>query len=400
MDLLDVVIFAAVCFFAYSGWKRGITWVGLSLIGLILGVFLGAFMAPRLARFFTQSATLRPTLTTGLFFAIILIVQGIGTAVGFRFRLKTLRTSFAESDSLLGSVAAVLGVFIVSWYLGITFAHSRWTYLDNQINGSFTVRFLAAFAPQPPAYLAQIEHAIGGSDAPDPFAGLEQITLPTEAIPPGSSIDTPGIHFSTDNTAKVISQIPSSQSCTGAEAGSGFAISTDYLVTNAHVVAAGTQFTVITPDGNSHTDVTVVLFDADTDVAILHVPDLGMKPLTILADDPKSGVTGAVIGYPGGGDEKAVPMAVRGTEHAQGFNIYADQYVTRDIVVVAGQIIPGNSGGPLVDNNGDVIGLVFAESTASPGQEGYALSIPQIAPDLQSGVTKTAAVSTEGCTQG
>ncbi|HWW10020.1 MAG TPA: trypsin-like peptidase domain-containing protein, partial [Candidatus Acidoferrales bacterium] len=107
--------------------------------------------------------------------------------------------------------------------------------------------------------------------------------------------------------------------------------------------------------------------------------------------------TGAVIGYPGGGNESAVPAAVRGTEMAQGYNIYGDTLVTRDIEVLAAHVIPGNSGGPLVDTNGGAIGLVFAASTTDPS-EGYALTIPQIAPDLQNGVTRTKAASTGACT--
>jgi len=104
-----------------------------------------------------------------------------------------------------------------------------------------------------------------------------------------------------------------------------------------------------------------------------------------------------VIGYPGGGNESAVPAAVRGTEMAQGYNIYGDTLVTRDIEVLAAKVIPGDSGGPLVDVNGKVIGLVFAASTTDPS-EGYALTIPQITPDLQSGVSRTQATSTGACT--
>jgi S1-C subfamily serine protease/uncharacterized membrane protein required for colicin V production len=402
MDLLDVAIFGLICFFAYSGWRRGITWVGLSLLGLVVGVIIATWAAPRLARFVSHdpSATsIRSALTVGIFIGIILLIEGAGTAVGFRFRLASLRSRFAYSDSVLGSFAAMLGVLAVSWYMGITFVQSRWTYLDHQIEGSFIVTSLARIAPSPPGFIAQAESAIGGVDGPIPLAGLLPPDLPVVDIPP--SADTPGIQAATSRTAKVISTIPDTQSCAGEEAGSGFAIQDDYLVTNAHVVAAGTQFTVITPDGKTHTNVTVVLFDPTVDVAVLHVPHLGMTPLQLLAGDPAPRTTGAVIGYPGGGRETVEPAAVRGTEQASGYTIYNDgQTVTRDIVVVAGKIIPGNSGGPLVNGDGYVIGLVFAESTRDPGQEGYALSVPQIAPDLQNSVTRTAAVSTGGCASG
>ena len=89
--------------------------------------------------------------------------------------------------------------------------------------------------------------------------------------------------------------------------------------------------------------------------------------------------------------------AVSGTEMARGYNIYGDVLVTRDIAVLAAHVIPGNSGGPMVDTNGTVVGLVFAASTTDPSQ-GYALTIPQIAPDVHAGVGRTQPVSTQSCT--
>ncbi len=92
-----------------------------------------------------------------------------------------------------------------------------------------------------------------------------------------------------------------------------------------------------------------------------------------------------------------VSAEVRGTENARGYNIYNSGLVTRDIEVLAAQIIPGNSGGPFVDRAGVVQGLVFAASTTDPS-EGYALTMTQIAADLQHGLGSTREVSTQQCT--
>jgi S1-C subfamily serine protease len=181
----------------------------------------------------------------------------------------------------------------------------------------------------------------------------------------------------------------------GAEAGSSWPLAPGYMVTNAHVVAGASSVQIQTP-GGGHYFATVVVFDPNTDLAVLYAPGIRFQALALLSGDPARGTRGAVIGYPGGGNEKVVSAAVSGTELASGYNIYGDAVVTREIEVLAAQVIPGNSGGPIVNYAGQVIGVVFAASTAHP-DVGYALTIPQVSRDLQSARNKRSAVSTQTC---
>jgi S1-C subfamily serine protease len=391
VDILDGVIILLAAGALLSGFRRGITWVGPSLAGLVAGIVLGAAVAPPLASVFSKQVEVQPLITTGIFLGIVLIVQGIGTTLGFRARTRALRTRFARIDSVLGAIVGVLGVLAGSWYLGLTFSQSPWTALDNQIRGSAIEQALDRIAPRPPGFLAQLENSLRNNRFPNPFSGLSPLAPPPAAIPP--LVDTPGIRHATSVTSKVIAY-----GCGGAEAGSSWPIGADHVVTNAHVVAGSQRVEVDTTDGATHPAV-VVLFDPDIDVAVLRVPGLGQAALPTASTDPARGVTGAVIGYPGGQNERVVPAAVRGTEVARGYNIYNSALVTRDIEVLAAQVIPGNSGGPLVDTSGVVQGLVFAASTTDPN-EGYALTMPQIAGDLQSGRARTAQVATQQCTNG
>ena len=391
MDLLDAGIVVLAASALFSGYRRGISWVGPSLLGLLLGIVIGAAVAPPLAAVFSKQPNVQPLITSGIFLAIVLVIQGVGTTIGFRARVRSLRTRFAMADSALGSILAIGGVLVGSWYLGLTFSQSPWAALDTQINGSAIEKALDSVAPRPPGFLATLENALRNSSFPNPFSVIGPIGPAPAPIP--QLVNTAGIRAAFAVTSKVIAF-----GCGGADAGSAWPIGQDDVVTNAHVVAGSQRVEVDTTDGATH-PATVVLFNPDVDVAILHVPGLNEAALPIATTDPARGVTGAAIGYPGGQTETVAPAEVRGTESAQGYNIYNSGVVNRTIEVLAAKIIPGNSGGPLVDTAGTVQGLVFAASTTNP-DEGYALSMTEIATFLAQGRGRTAAVSTQSCTGG
>lgn len=378
-----------------SGWRRGITWVSLSLLGLAAGVVIGALVAPPLARSLARSRPETQALIgIGIFLTAVALIQGVGTALGYQVRIAALRTRLAGLDSYLGAGLAVLGTLGGAWYLGLTFKDSPSQALNRQINDSAILRALDRAAPQPPAFLASLQHLFNSSGFPNPFANLAPEFLSPVPVPVPADLQTPGILRSTD----VVSKVVSTSDC-ATEAGSAWPVAPDYLVTNAHVVAGGRTVMVETPvaSGGRRIKATVVLFDPEVDVAILRVPGSGLAPLHLAAEDPARGAAGAVIGYPGGGPEKTVPAAVRGTENAQGHDIYGQGLVTRRIEVLQATVIPGNSGGPVVDRTGVVVGLVFAASTLDSG-EGYALTPSQINADVTAGVSRVREVSTQDCT--
>jgi S1-C subfamily serine protease len=389
VDILDVVIIVFLFLFALSGLRRGLSGIAFSLAGLLAGLFLGAVVAPPLARAITQNRTTQPLIAIGIFLAVTVLIEGIGAAIGHRIRQRTRQTIFGPADAGLGGVIGLIGALAAAWYLGLTFSQSPWVGLDNQISGSSIERTLDGFMPRPPAFLATIGNLFLPGNGPNPFSTILSLPPAPVTIPP--LVDTPGIRQATSVTSKVIAT-----GCNGgAEAGSSWPVAAGYLVTNAHVVAGSSTIEVITAN-NNHFSAKVVLFDPNTDLAVLYVPGFVLQPLTIVDQDPARGTAGAVIGYPGGNAEQVVAAAVSGTEMARGYNIYGDALVTRDIEVLSARIIPGNSGGPIVNDAGQIIGVVFAQSTTQ-ANVGYALTIPQIDKDLEAARGKTSAVSTEGC---
>jgi hypothetical protein len=389
VDYLDVAIIVFLFIFALSGLRRGLSGVAFSLAGLLAGLFLGAVVAPPLARAITQDRTTQPAFAIGIFIGIALLVEGVGTAIGHRIRQRTKQTIFGPADAGFGAVVGLVGALAAAWYLGLTFSQSPWVGLDNQISGSTIERTLDGVMPRPPAFLATIGNLFRPGNFPNPFSTILSLSPTPVTIPP--LVNTPGIREATSVTAKVIAA-----GCNGgAEAGSSWPLAAGYLVTNAHVVAGARSVDVDTPNGG-HFSARVVVFDPNTDLAVLYVPGLKLQPLAVVNADPARGTGGAVIGYPGGNSEQVVAAAVNGTEMARGYNIYGDTLVTRDIEVLSARVIPGNSGGPIVNVGGQVIGVVFAASTQQ-ADVGYALTVPQIESDLQAARGRTAAVSTQGC---
>jgi S1-C subfamily serine protease len=185
----------------------------------------------------------------------------------------------------------------------------------------------------------------------------------------------------------------SATTCDRSLEGSGFVISPQHVLTNAHVVAGMTRLHV--GDGTSKVlPARVVLFDPDTDVAILYVPGLGGSPLRF-AGRAHWGSDAVVAGYPLAGKFRAVAARVGSQWSATTPNIYQAGRVARAIYKVRAVVEPGNSGGPLLAKNGKVYGVIAAVS-ATP-DTGFALTASAVEPDVRHGARATTPVSTRGC---
>jgi S1-C subfamily serine protease len=201
-------------------------------------------------------------------------------------------------------------------------------------------------------------------------------------------VNTPGIQAAASETLKI-----RGLGCGGIVFGSGFPVGPGLVLTNAHVVAGTQGTTVLNPSGRG-LSARVVLFDPDRDVAILYVPRLALVPLSQGAAHP--GTQGAAIGYPGGGGEQVKPAVVNGQVRAEGRDIYGQNLVVRSIWIMQAEVQPGNSGGPLVDLDGTVVGVIFAASTSQPGQA-YALTDAEVQPDIDKAQGRTEAVPIGPC---
>lgn len=145
--------------------------------------------------------------------------------------------------------------------------------------------------------------------------------------------------------------------------GSGWAVAPDLIVTNAHVIAGQDETTVTTRDGAT-IDATAVHYDVGNDLALLRI-DANLPRLRV-APDPEYGTAGAVLGYPGNGPFAIAPARLGSARKAISQDSYGRGRLRRTIVTLRGNIRSGNSGGPLVDSRGRVMGTVFAATTTGP----------------------------------
>ncbi|WOS38194.1 Periplasmic pH-dependent serine endoprotease DegQ [Oligella urethralis] len=157
-------------------------------------------------------------------------------------------------------------------------------------------------------------------------------------------------------------QVPSS-------VGSGFIISEDgYIITNNHVIDKASKIIVTLNDGKELT-AEVVGTDERTDLALLKVQAGGLKPLTIGgSDDLQKGQWVLAIGSPFGLDSTVTAGIVSAINRDTGDYL---PFIQTDVAVN-----PGNSGGPLIDLSGKVVGVNSQIISRSGGFMGISLSIP------------------------
>ena len=137
--------------------------------------------------------------------------------------------------------------------------------------------------------------------------------------------------------------------------GSGFIISTDgYVITNNHVVAGAANIDVALPD-NREVEARLIGRDPATDIAVLKIDADGLKAIRFT--DSKRVQVGQIaiaIGNPYGFQYSLTA----GVVSALGRTLRSESgRLIDDVIQTDAALNPGNSGGPLVDSNGDVIGV-------------------------------------------
>jgi S1-C subfamily serine protease len=144
--------------------------------------------------------------------------------------------------------------------------------------------------------------------------------------------------------------------------GSGWVAGGDLVVTNAHVVAGQDDTRVLVRGEPPGIDATLVHFDERNDLALLRTPPLD-APALGLAGDPQPGTAGAILGFPLNGPFDARPARIGSTAQVVSADAYGRGPIRRRITSLRGLVRSGNSGGPVIDGQGQVSTTIFAART-------------------------------------
>jgi S1-C subfamily serine protease len=382
---LDWLILVFALAMGFWGYQQGLIVGVLSLGGFAIGAFLGSRLGPSLLPDGSHSPYAPATALAGaLLIGGMVAVSLEGIALGMRRRLLGAagrRRGIAVAEASGGALLLIALALSMAWLFGAVALNAPGVKgLRTAVQRSAILQALNDTFP-PSSSLINALHRI------DPRVAI-QGPSPNVAAPDSKIAQDPEVQAAGHSVVRVLGT-----ACGLGVEGSGWIAAPGLVVTNAHVVAGETDTTVTQNGSGSSLDATPVHYDSKNDLALLRVNGLDEAPLP-LAPDVRSGTAGAVLGYPENGPFTIAPARVGVTGPVVTQDSYGRGPVTRELTAMRGEVKSGNSGGPLVDGAGKVMGTIFAATTqGKPG--GYAVPNGVVAGALND---SAGPVSTGPCT--
>ncbi|MBO1269773.1 MarP family serine protease [Arthrobacter cavernae] len=390
LTILDLALVLMLVSYLIYGLRNGF----LVTLGGIAGFAVGAvaaFMAVPLVSGLVSDSGWRLTATIGSAVVLVALGHGLGTMMGHRVRGAVKIKPLHGVDRLVGGAVSVVVAALVMSMLAFSISSLGVPFVSQQLAESKVIRFIDGLTPTPvKTAMAQLRSTVIGNGIPKLIEGIG----PTEPVPvPDASTNTPALNNAARSVLKIAG---TAYQCGQNQTGSGFVVSPGRVVTNAHVVAGVSQPVVEIPDGGALAG-RVVYFDSQRDLAVLAVDGLPTAPLP-LSPDLGPGSPAAFAGYPHGGPFQSKPATVQGISTLLVPDIYGDNPAPELVYRLAGDVQPGNSGGPLLTTGGAVAGVIFAKTTTDAAL-GFALTMEDLGPVAAQAPALSAPVSPGQCTQ-
>jgi S1-C subfamily serine protease len=381
---IDWLIVAFCALLALYGFLQGFIVGALSLFGFAVGAFVGTRIGPLVlpGGSHSQYAPLFGLLGALLAGGVLATgLEGLGLRARGRLRVPGLETV----DGLLGALLTACVGLGIAWIVGAVVVQSTNSpSLRQQVQQSVILRDLNALLPPSGPILNALAR----------FDPLPTIHGPAATVPPPSRgvLSAPGVRNAGGSVVRVVGT-----ACGLGIEGSGWVAAPDLVVTNAHVVAGENDTRVEVGGSAPGLPAEALDFDPHDDIAVLRVPGLGAHRLALAPSAP-AGTSGAILGYPQDGPFNAQPGRIGQTRDVETENAYGQGPVLRSVTELRGLVRPGNSGGPVVNSNGQVLAMVFA-AIASPGSRhgGFAVPNALVRAQLRRAEGRSGPVGTGGC---
>lgn len=388
--MIDVITLLILLVALVSGIRAGF----FSSVGALAGLVAGGAAAPWVIPWVTSALT--DTTWRGLVVLLgtaVLLTLGAwaGAAIGSFFRRGADRLRLRLLERLAGGFVGVVAGALAVTFAGTAIASAGIPGLSPAFASSAVLRTVDRLTPDPLQEAMARLHSDVFADTVLPAIQGPDVDL--DAQPPAGEVDvdTPALSEASQSVARVSGL---AAACGVRPTGSGFVVAEDRIVTNAHVVA-GVENPMVELPGEPARDGRVVYFDPVDDIAVV-AADVDARPL-LLADSLSPGDPAVVQGYPHGGPFRAEPASVAAARPALVPDIYGENPAERSVYTLRAQVVPGNSGGPLLTEAGEVAGVVFARDQLRE-DVGYAMTLGELLPVLAAIETAAEPVSTGACT--
>jgi S1-C subfamily serine protease len=386
--VIDVIVVIVVIAGAVAGYRIGLVRSLLGLAGVIAGG-IGAYFAIPLVVAWIPEPEWRIAGVIGTAFILVTVGYLLGATIGRAVGRGVSKAKLGFVDRALGFVGSGVAAVLVVVTVASGVSTLGVAPLTQAVASSSILRTLdGVIPPQVTGFLAQLRTAAVTDGAP---WVIDALGAPSTAPSiPTISTDSPALTAAAQSVVRITG---TAYQCGVTMSGSGFAVATDRVITNAHVVA-GISEPVVEVPGQEPRSGRIVYFDASADLAVIAVDGLPAQAIP-LADTLPTASAAVVAGYPFGG-----PFSIAGAEvlAAGPLQLVTEGApgATRDAYTLAADIEPGNSGGPLLTVDGQVAGVVFARAS-TVDNVGYALTMQELSPVAAQAPGLTAPVSTGAC---
>jgi S1-C subfamily serine protease len=392
-SVVDLVLIVLIIMFAVNGYRQGFLIAALSFFGFFGGALVGLQAAPFLVAN-VGSPLYRAVLSIASVFGVALIGQWVAGWAGDQLRDAIRSPAARRVDNVAGIFVSVLALLLVAWMVAGPLGSSTLPALNASVRNSVILNAVDSVMPNEARVLYDsLRDTIANGDFPNVFGDLTPTRARQVAPPDAALANSSVVRDAQDSVVKIIGNAPS---CRRRIEGSGFVISPQHVMTNAHVVA-GTQGALAVQVGDA-TPMRgwVVAYNSNEDLAVVYVPGLTSRALPWSPTVASTGDDAIVLGYPLNGPYTASPARIRDLAEVRGPDIYESTTVVRQIYTIRGNVRSGNSGGPLLDTAGELLGVIFA-AALDDQTVGFALSENEARPIATADADLISPVSTGAC---